>query len=404
MKKFSLRRLFLGIGALCILRSLPALAAPFGNAEVLAKLDQYQVCWTQLGKTSLDSMPLGNGDIAANVWVEENGDVLLYLAKNDAWSEFTGKSEGLLKLGRIRISLAPTPFVAGAFLQKLDLHRGLIELSDGGKESPKTVARIWIDANANILRIEIEGKTPVACTVTLEPLRTEEGQTAKHAMVASLLHPDVVVSGRKDGIVWYYRDTKDVAKNNPAVAGFSEARQDKLTFGGKIEGSGFRNESDTSLKTAPALEQEIRITALSKQTETPEEWVLDMDAVAEQQKKADAGAAWKQHVAWWEAFWTRSWIFAEGSPDAESVTQAYILQRFLTACCSRGEFPAKFNGGLFTMDQLRKTKTDGKDEVVTAGLLADAGRRRLRLDEAVFPHVSGDSRRQRFTGEAVLWI
>jgi hypothetical protein len=33
-------------------------------------------------------MPLGNGDITANVWVENNGgDLMMYIGKSDCWSE-----------------------------------------------------------------------------------------------------------------------------------------------------------------------------------------------------------------------------------------------------------------------------------------------------------------------------
>src|SRR5215469_9811693 len=57
------------------------------------------VTWTSLGKDENDSMPIGNGDFAANVWTEQNGDIVLLLAKADAWTEM-GK---LVKLGRLRI-------------------------------------------------------------------------------------------------------------------------------------------------------------------------------------------------------------------------------------------------------------------------------------------------------------
>ena len=33
------------------------------------------VIWTTPGQGSADSLPLGNGDIAANVWTEANGDI-----------------------------------------------------------------------------------------------------------------------------------------------------------------------------------------------------------------------------------------------------------------------------------------------------------------------------------------
>src|SRR5882762_5749300 len=45
------------------------------------------VTWTELGHNENDSMPIGNGDLAANVWTEQNGDLMLLVAKADAWTE-----------------------------------------------------------------------------------------------------------------------------------------------------------------------------------------------------------------------------------------------------------------------------------------------------------------------------
>ena len=47
----------------------------------------YNVVWKTPGRDAADSMPLGNGDIGLNVWVEDDGDLLLYIGKGDAWSE-----------------------------------------------------------------------------------------------------------------------------------------------------------------------------------------------------------------------------------------------------------------------------------------------------------------------------
>ena len=61
-------------------------------------------------------MPIGNGDVALNVWVEprpddaKNEDLLFYIAKADSVNE----NSQLLKLGRVRISFDPNPFVEGS--------------------------------------------------------------------------------------------------------------------------------------------------------------------------------------------------------------------------------------------------------------------------------------------------
>src|SRR5882762_5900126 len=105
------------------------------------------VTWHSLGTNENDSMPLGNGDIALNVWTEQNGDIVLLLAKSDAWSE----NGQLLKLARVRVRLTPNPFVApAAFAQTLKLETGEIQIQGG-----KSVARIWVDANRPVIHLQV---------------------------------------------------------------------------------------------------------------------------------------------------------------------------------------------------------------------------------------------------------
>lgn len=86
------------------------------------------VTWTELGHNENDSMPIGNGDLAANVWTEQNGDLLVLVAKSDSWTEL-GK---LVKLGRVRIHMTPNPFVGRTdFRQALRLDDGSIEIKSG---------------------------------------------------------------------------------------------------------------------------------------------------------------------------------------------------------------------------------------------------------------------------------
>ncbi len=69
------------------------------------RLEKYNVTWDSPSQDSSGSMPLGNGDLGANVWVEPNGDVVVLLAKTDAWDE----NASLLKLGRVRLKITPNP-------------------------------------------------------------------------------------------------------------------------------------------------------------------------------------------------------------------------------------------------------------------------------------------------------
>ena len=109
-----------------------------------AQLDRCNVTWTSPSHDSSGSMPLGNGDIGLNLWVEPDGDLLCYLSKTDAWCG-TGR---LLKLGRLRVSLDPNPFRAGLpFRQTLRLREGEIEIVAGLEDQAVTL-RIWVERAA----------------------------------------------------------------------------------------------------------------------------------------------------------------------------------------------------------------------------------------------------------------
>ena len=58
------------------------------NASGHPGIAQAAIVWDTPSTNSLGSMPIGNGDIGANVWVEPTGDLLLLLSKTDAYDEF----------------------------------------------------------------------------------------------------------------------------------------------------------------------------------------------------------------------------------------------------------------------------------------------------------------------------
>src|SRR5689334_6575437 len=130
---------------LCVAVLSSSIAAGLA-ADGLSLASSHDVVWNTLGKNENDSIPIGNGDLAVNVWTEQNGDIVLLLAKADSWTEM-GK---LVKLGRVRIKLAPNPFVGSSdFTQTLEMEKGAIEI-----KSHTGSVRLWADANHPVVRIE----------------------------------------------------------------------------------------------------------------------------------------------------------------------------------------------------------------------------------------------------------
>ena len=329
--------------------------------------DRYNVVWDSPSKDSRGSMPIGNGDIALNAWTEADGDLLFYIAKSDAVSE----NSQLLKLGRVRIKLTPNPFAKGLpFKQELRLDHGDIAIA-AGKETPIDI-RLWVDANRPVIELEATGEKPFEMQASLELWRNEDGPRTLDAKnkeikdrfeyhdgnVPVVFDPDTVLSSKENQVVWYHRDEHsiypDVLKNQH-LQSLLEKCPDPLehrTFGACMKGPGLVSAGDRTIRSAaPAKNQRLSISVLTAQTKTPEDWIAELAKLTAAADAVDWDTARKAHDAWWTAFWDRSWINVTGNKEALATAQGYAIQRFMIACCGRGNLPIKFNGALFTVDE-----------------------------------------------------
>jgi len=357
-------------------------------------LDRYNVVWASPSKDSSGSMPSGNGDIGLNVWVEQGGDLLFYIAKNDSWSE-NGR---LLKLGRVRVKLSPNSFAEGLpFRQELKLRQGEIQIIAGERSSEVTI-KIWVDAGNPVVHVEAKGKENFEMQVNFETWR-ETGYKLKTTTMSDMfnydnhttktpaeddpyptvVYPDVIVPGEKNRIVWYHHNVKsacEVAMKVQGLESFYEKMIDPLldrTFGGAIKGKGFVSViekgvfgengtipiyptkmmaySDRELKSAqPSTKHSFNVYLLTKHPVTVIQWLKELDELIEQVDKINIEVARRAHQDWWDNFWNRSWVRVTGDDEPEEVAKAYTLQRYIFACNARGTYPIKFNGFLFSVE------------------------------------------------------
>ena len=330
--RHSLRR---SVGSIALVLGLLGANAPAADTlppAVATQLDACNVSWDTPGPTSAESMPIGNGDIGLNVWVEPNGDLDFYIGKTDSWSERNLSSEGLLKLGQVRVSLSPSPMAPGRpFLQVLKLRTSEMEIRYGSEAS----YRIWVDANNPVIHVEEQGAQPAAMTVHLIDWRT----TRYHD-----ISPDTILSGLANRIAWYHRNS---AASDPHL----DPHLQNLTSGAVIKGDHLVRQDDTTLVSAqPATSRTLSIYPLTATTTTPDAWLDQLNKQIAQVDAIPLEEAFARHQQWWEQFWARSWIFVRGDAQAAAVTEGYVLQRFITACGGRGKYPIKFNGSIFVVD------------------------------------------------------
>ena len=356
-------------------------AAEHGKApEKAGPLDQYNVVWDSPSRDAHGSMPLGNGDVGINAWVEEDGDLVFYISKTDAWDE----NARLCKIGRVRVTFDPPLKPKDGFRQELKLKDGCIEIRcqrseiGGQKAEGGSQIRMWVDADQPVVRMEAESAAPVSCRAEVElwrlrerPLMPQEdygygdGSSPQAKSYKLTVLPDAVVTSSAPQVVWYHRNTRslypvclEVQKLEALKGKFTDPLLN-LTFGASLSGVAMVKDGALALKSAkPFKRHQLAIAVLAEQSATSDAWLKKLERVEQAALKPGFEKSRLATVAWWQAFWNRSWVFVDekdsaAKADSPSVlTQGYVLQRFMSAGSGRGGSPIKFNGSIFCVEKV----------------------------------------------------
>lgn len=345
------------------------------NAQSFSWKD-YNIRWTSPSKNASESMPVGGGDIGLNLWVED-GEVFLYLGKSGAFDE----NNTLLKLGRIRLNLAPNPFLGQTFSQELKLHEGHVVINGEGN-GVKAEVLVWVDVHSPNIHIDVTADRSVALQAAYESWRFKDlfpKKKENNANSWKWAPPKPVVTHRDsiavvgDAIVFFHRNRDTTAFDIVVEQQKLQAVKDslynplhQLISGGYMQGPNFvfagerqGRYMDTDFKawllksSKPARRHNLQVTLLAKQAATLDSWTSEVKKhVATRQGRVRAR---QETLRWWEGFWSRSHIAIQPSGvDSPSpvwqVGRNYQLFRYMLACNAYGEYPTKFNGGLFTYD------------------------------------------------------
>jgi hypothetical protein len=333
-----------------------------------AQAPDYRLIWTTPSSNSSESMPCGGGDIGLNVWVEQ-GDILFYISRSGSFDE----NNTLLKQGRIRIRFSPNPFDGETFRQELDTEKGQALIS-GKSGNQSSDLRIWVDVFHPVIHVEVTNSHKLSASISYENWRyadrllrkNESNQNSyKWAPPKGLAVTKDVVDYEANKILFYHRNPNEtVFDTTVEQQGLGEVKENLFNplknriFGGILEAKGFKPTEtswgkyrDTDYKAwkleseKPLKQWNLSIQLHTAQTEDIDEWkkALNQPLAGDKKKNLD----------WWKAFWERSFIHIEskdGNKTGFELSRNYRLFRYMLACNAYGEYPTKFNGGLFTFD------------------------------------------------------
>ena len=334
-------------------------------------INDYNVSWNTQSRNSSESMPCGGGDIGLNVWVE-NGDILFYLSRSGAFDE----NNAMLKLGWIRLKLSPNPLNGSDFKQELMLHQGSVQISGGG-----AAVNLWVDVFRPVIHIDIESRKPISVASAYESWRYQDHliQGKEFAANSYKVPQKAEVKTLKDQIafngdhVLFYHRNRDDAENifdlTVRLEGMDSVKNQMFdpvkqrTFGGFMRGtnmapagtasgiySGIPFESWILTSKRPAKSHRLQLALNVSQSDTLASWTSGLETIGKDADRHDADAIARTRD-WWADLWNRSFIYLDSEdPRVRQLARNYQLFRYMLACNAYGEFPTKFNGGLFTFD------------------------------------------------------
>lgn len=324
------------------------------SCSEMPSVSDYNVVWDTPSQNAAGSMPIGNGEVGANFWVEPSGDMLFYISRTDAWSE-TGE---LYKLGRVRISTQPAITSGDDFCQTLDLKIGRINLRGAGMD-----LNFFIDSDSPTIYLTGSSSTPVEVSVKAEVWRTKEESATWMRSIGGCpdqqlfkIFPDHILR-EKDAIMLYhhnsqssYNATLDVQNIQIDDRTSYDPFKDRC-FGYRIQAAGMKKVGTQELRTsAPTQNLDICISTFCGIFHNASKRVDEMRQLTA--STAPASEAMERTALFWNEFWERSYIYVQ-TPDDDltfRINSSYILQRWIQACGGRGNYPIKFNGSIFTVD------------------------------------------------------
>jgi len=343
-------------------------------------LENYNQVWNTQSQNSSESMPLGGGDIGANVWVEK-GDLYFYFSRSGTFDEHNT----LLKLGRVKVSLSPNPFKDNVgFKQELLLKDGFVTVSQNG-----TAVKLWVDVFNPVIHVDLESKTPLKMTVAYESWRyknrdskgkANNANSYKWAPQGDIITYKDSISFENNGIQFYHRNRANTVFDVTVKQQKMESVKDQmlnpiadLTFGGQLFGdnlkadgtyNGMYQDTDfkgfrlSSIKTAKMHQFQIQLH--TNQSADATLWNKELKNQISSYKKLKNNKTEQKTISWWHDFWLRSFVFTEnGKTEKDSIYQMgqnYQLFRYMLGCNAYGKYPTKFNGGLFTVDPVYTNK------------------------------------------------
>eukprot|EP01084_Bolivina_argentea_P274708 468279_1 len=360
-------------------------------------IDQYNTYWDLPGIGQWESMPIGNGNLAANIWLMPSNNSTHN--QYDLWTALAITSSYDLTsewLKTIQLKLTFNPPITNntkIFQQNLYVSNATLQIitstyniSINIDANNDTLYVYSLSNNANINYTLTASIISWRKTLNYNPQAATDDKFCHTPNVVPIMNDIIDSKGCSTGnnVLFYHRNYVNNASSNYSsqfmyhleqqlLSQYFNEKDDpyyNLTFGGVLSMYSDSHNIITlnnTLTVKNVTSSLVTFSFLTLQTPTLEEYIEQLCNSVETESIKLYSDTIKLHDTWWKAFWNRSWIsistpYANETNDTYLISLLYNHQRYLDALDGRSKMglPIKFNGQAFWIDD-HNGKPDYKD-------------------------------------------
>lgn len=283
---------------------------------------------------SEDGMPTGNGKMGTLVWTVpaalkfQLNRVDVFGNNSSSHNFFERHTDYCNGVGTVSIDFGTPVFSASGFSQHLDCYDATIKVKGEG-----LVSDIYTWAEGDIMSVTIKDtrKIKVPVQVFLSSLRKPDMRRGDHRAISKAFTRNNIII-----LTQQFREGNYYCASAVAIQsdGKAEAVQDEQGLVRLLKGAAASHRM--LMATAASFDSTVDIAQKAIQ-------------VLEKAKAISARDMLNSHKDWWHRFWSRSYIqCSSADKEADLVQEHYQYYLYTMASCSRGDYPTKFNGMLWT--------------------------------------------------------
>ena len=328
------------------------------DVDYRALISRADLIYLQPVEHPVQGQPIGNGRTGTMVWTTP-GAIHFQINRSDLFAvdkhhagDYADPADHCGACAQVTIEAGGKPFAADSpgFSQRLSLYEAECEIcGDGLKVRCFVAAADELSESTDVLVVEIEdGRTnPQPIRVAISMWRPQEVRTGDHLArydFAEHFSPETGEQSDRISLTQQFTEGEHYCASAVVAAG----------TGTRLEDSGSGPGTRTLiLPAASGMRTVLFASAVSwsREEEVGRKALAQMDA-AQGESPAERRAA---HLRWWEGYWARTFLhLCSEDGVADFMERVRTLHLYYMASSSRGPFPPKWNGSIFTTDGDRR--------------------------------------------------